>query len=109
MEQIAAMAAAEEKRACSREQQARGARHGRIIGLIPFYPGGVGNHNETGNAHSLSSSQAKASWLRVVVCSLAEYMATVIIGTCSAEHEAMAEAALAGLPFSHPFRFKVRL
>ena len=106
---VAAMTNAEEKRACLAEQQARGSHHGRIIGLIPFYPGGVGNHNETGNAHSISSSATKASWLRVVVCSLAEYMATIVIGTCSAEHEALAQAALAELPFVHPFRFKVRL
>ena len=106
---VAAMSAAEEARACHPRQQAQGSHHGRILGLVPFYPGGVGNDTETGNAHSLSSASTKAQWLRVVVCSLAEYMATVVIGTCSLEHQALAQAALADLPFDHPFRFKVGL
>lgn len=103
------MTNAENARVCHSEQEARGSAHGEIIGVIPFYPGGVGNNTETGNAHSISPAKSKAFWLRVVACSLAEWMSTVVVGTCSTEHQLLAEAALKGMPFNHAFSYEVHL
>lgn len=103
------MTRAENARVCHPDQKAQGSAHDKIIGVIPFYPGGVGNETETGNAHSISPVKSKAFWLRVVACSLAEWMSTIVVGTCSAEHQLLAEAALKGMPFNHAFDYEVHL
>lgn len=65
-----------------------------------YYPftGAVGNNSLTGNAHSISSAQIKAFWLKAVTCSLVKYMRHVVIGACNEEHRSLALSYIPTFP-----------
>jgi hypothetical protein len=98
---VTEMSRAEEHRACS-NNHSYGKAYDQILGIIPFYPGAVGNSSLTGNAHSRSPQEVKTLWLKTVVCSLAQYMGSIVIGVCTNEHKAIADSAVGSmLPFAN--------
>jgi hypothetical protein len=99
-EAVLGLSYAEISRSCS-IKEAHGKYHHEIVGVVPFYPGAVGNNSLTGNAHSISSSQVKALWLQGVTCSLAKYMSKIVIGACNEEHRSLALHHLPKLPHAN--------
>jgi hypothetical protein len=101
LSKVTEMSRAEEHRACS-NNHSYGKAYDQILGIIPFYPGAVGNSSLTGNAHSRSPQEVKTLWLKTVVCSLAQYMGSIVIGVCTNEHKAIADSAVGSmLPFAN--------
>lgn len=97
-EAVLAMSHAEEARSCSIKQEPHGKYHSQILGVVPFYPGKVGNNTLTGNAHSISTAEIKAFWLKAVTCSLVKYMSHVVIGACNEEHRMLALKHIPSFP-----------